>query len=122
MDRMQVEPKEAAPLPDFGALSKNMAQFAEEAGKATAAYMRPLEERRVNPGLSDEVGDVVKTLGHVAESWLTDPQKAVEAQSRLGTQFVELWASTLKRMQGGEVEPVARPEAKDGRFQDPEWS
>jgi polyhydroxyalkanoate synthase len=122
MDRMQVEPKEAAPLPDFGALSKNMAQFVEEAGKATAAYMRPIEERRVSPGLSAEVGDVVKTLGHVAESWLSDPQKVVEAQSRLGTQFLELWASTLKRMQGGEAEPVAKPEPKDGRFQDPEWS
>jgi polyhydroxyalkanoate synthase len=99
-----------------------MAQFVEEAGKATAAYMRPIEERRVSPGLSAEVGDVVKTLGHVAESWLSDPQKVVEAQSRLGTQFLELWASTLKRMQGGEAEPVAKPEPKDGRFQDPEWS
>ncbi|HZW47360.1 MAG TPA: class I poly(R)-hydroxyalkanoic acid synthase, partial [Microvirga sp.] len=69
-----------------------------------------------------EVGDVVKTLGHVAESWLIDPQKAIEAQTRLGSQFMNLWATTLKRMQGEEVEPVAKPEPKDGRFQDPDWS
>jgi polyhydroxyalkanoate synthase len=122
MDRMQVEPTGAPSLPDFQALSKNMAQFLEEAGKATAAYVKPLEERRANPGLADEVSDVVKTLGQVAESWLIDPQKAVEAQSRLGTQFFDLWASTLKRVQGEQVEPVAKPEPKDGRFQDPEWS
>ena len=122
MDRLQVETAQATPMPDFDELSRNMARFVEHAGKATAAYIRPLEERRANTGMADEVGEVVKTLGHVAESWLVDPQKALEAQGRLGTQFMSLWATTLKRMQGEEVEPVAKPEPKDGRFQDPDWS
>jgi polyhydroxyalkanoate synthase len=66
--------------------------------------------------------EVVKTLGQVAQAWFTDPQKAMEAQSRLGTQFVELWGATLKRMQGEQADPVAKPEQKDSRFADPEWS
>jgi polyhydroxyalkanoate synthase len=110
------------PIPDFEALSRNMAMLVEEAGKATAAYLKPLEERRANTGLADEVGDMVKTLGVVAENWLIDPQRAIEAQSRLGTSFVNLWATTLKRMQGEEAPPVAVPDPKDNRFKDPEWS
>ncbi|MBM6579965.1 class I poly(R)-hydroxyalkanoic acid synthase [Microvirga sp. BT689] len=53
---------------------------------------------------------------------MTDPQKSLEAQSRLGTQFLSLWASTLRRAQGEPAEPVAEPEPKDNRFKDPEWS
>ncbi|HEY8382544.1 MAG TPA: class I poly(R)-hydroxyalkanoic acid synthase [Microvirga sp.] len=121
MDRPQNEVMTPA-VPNFEELSRNMARFVEEAGKATAAYIKPLEQKQANPGLATEVGEVVKTLGNVAESWLTDPQKAVEAQTRLGSQFFELWASTLKRVQGEPVEPVAKPEAKDSRFLDPEWS
>jgi polyhydroxyalkanoate synthase subunit PhaC len=122
---MQQTPGEAQarlPIPNFEELSRNMAALVEEAGKATAAYIRPLEERRANTGLADEVGEVVKTLGTVAEYWLIDPQKAIEAQSRLGSTFLELWAATLKRMQGEPAEPVAAPDPKDARFKDPEWS
>ena len=109
-------------VPDFGALSQNMARFVEEASRATAAYLKPIETRTANSGLGDGVSEVVKTLGQVAEKWMVDPQKAVEAQSRLGTQFMDLWATTLKRMQGEEPAPVVAPAPQDKRFQDPEWS
>jgi polyhydroxyalkanoate synthase len=109
-------------LPDFAALSENMTKFVQTAGRATAAYLKPIEERQANPGLADEVGEIVKTLGQVAERWLIDPQRAVEAQSRLGSQFLDLWTSTLKRMQGEDAPPVVTPSPQDKRFQDPEWS
>src|SRR3954469_5243630 len=111
-----------APAPDFEALSRNMAQLVEEAGKAAAAYVRPLEERRAKPALAEDVGDMVRTFGQIAEHWLLDPQKAIQAQSQLGMKFMDLWVSTLKRMQGEEPKPVAQPEPKDNRFRDPEWS
>src|SRR3954453_19065511 len=111
-----------APTPDFEALSRNMAQLVEEAGKAAAAYVRPLEERRAKPALAEDVGDMVRTFGQIAEHWLLDPQKAIQAQSQLGMKFMDLWVSTLKRMQGEEPKPVAQPEPKDNRFRDPEWS
>jgi polyhydroxyalkanoate synthase subunit PhaC len=111
-----------APIPNVEELSRNMALWVEEAGKATAAYLKPIEERRVAPGNADEMSDMVKTLGRLAETWLIDPQRAIEAQSRLGTQFLELWASTLRRFQGEPAPPVAAPEPKDSRFKDPDWS
>ncbi|MET0531336.1 MAG: class I poly(R)-hydroxyalkanoic acid synthase, partial [Microvirga sp.] len=112
----------SASSPDFEELSRNMARFIEGATKATAAYLKPLEERQAHPEVSNDASEAFKTLGRVAEAWMTDPQKAMEAQTRLGSQFFTLWASTLKRAQGEDTEPVAEPEPKDGRFKDPEWS
>src|SRR3954470_14082204 len=111
----------ATPAPDFEALSRNMALFIEKAGMATAAYLKPVGDGQP-PAFTNEVAEVVRILGSVAEVWMTDPQKAMVAQSRLGGQFLDLWASTLRRAQGEAAEPVARPEPKDGRFQDTEWS
>ena len=122
MDKAPKEATEGQTVPNFEELSRNMARFVEETGKATAAYLKPLEQRQANPGFADEVGEVVKTLGHVAESWLVDPQRAIEAQGRLGTQFFDLWGRTMQRVQGDATDPVARPEPKDSRFKDPEWS
>jgi polyhydroxyalkanoate synthase subunit PhaC len=122
MDKAPHDEAAKLPVPDFEALSRNMARFVEEAGKATAAYLKPIEERRANTGLADEVGDIVKTLGQVADDWLRDPQKVIEAQSRLATGFLSLWAGTFRRMQGEEAQPVAVPDPKDNRFRDPEWS
>ena len=53
---------------------------------------------------------------------MRDPQKAIEAQGRLATDFLSLWIGTLKRLQGDEAQPVAVPDPKDNRFRDPEWS
>ncbi|HEV2558812.1 MAG TPA: class I poly(R)-hydroxyalkanoic acid synthase [Microvirga sp.] len=121
MDQGQGDIK-AADLPDFEALSRNVARFVEEAGKATAAYLKPLEQQPAASTNGEEIAQMVRTLGTVAERWLVDPQKTLEAQTKLGTQFFQLWASSLQRVQGATVAPVAAPEPKDSRFADPQWS
>jgi polyhydroxyalkanoate synthase len=122
MDKPYGEEKTRSSTPDFEELSRNMARFFEGASKATAAYLKPMEERGSPPEISNDATDAIKTLGRVAETWMGDPQKSLEAQTRLGSQFLNLWASTLKKAQGEPVEPVAEPEPKDSRFKDPEWS
>ncbi|HEX2136409.1 MAG TPA: class I poly(R)-hydroxyalkanoic acid synthase [Microvirga sp.] len=122
MDRPKSIGEISTRAPDVEELSRNMARLVEEAGKAAAAYLKPLDGNGAGNGRAEEVAQVVRTLGQVAESWLSDPQKTFEAQTRLGTKFLDLWASTLRRAQGEPVEPVARPEPKDARFADPEWS
>ncbi len=107
---------------DVEEFSRNLARLIEEGGRAFAAYLKPREEGRNDSALADEIGEVVKTLGHVAEYWLEDPQRAVAVQSRLGKAYLELWASAAKRLAGEPVPPVAAPEASDKRFADPEWS
>jgi polyhydroxyalkanoate synthase len=108
--------------PDFEVLSRNMALLVEEAGKATSAYLKPLEEGPGDKSTAVEVEDAVKSIGVVAENWLADPQRALAAQSRLAASFLELWGMTLRRLQGEAVPPVAAPDPKDNRFKDPEWS
>ncbi|WP_230532761.1 PHA/PHB synthase family protein [Microvirga roseola] len=122
MDKPYGEEKDRSSAPDFEELSRNVARLIEGASQATAAYLKPLQEQQIPPGLSNDAAEIVKSLGRVAETWMKDPQKSFEAQSRLGTDFIHLWSSTLMRAQGQATEPVAKPEPKDNRFQDPEWS
>ena len=122
---MSSEPKgpvTPGPLPDFEAIATNTARLMEEMGHATAASLKPIEEGRAKPGMSDEVSDIVKTLGQVVEHVAADPQRLVVAQTSLTIGFLDLWSRTLKRYQGETVSPAAVPDASDKRFIDPDWS
>jgi polyhydroxyalkanoate synthase len=106
---------------DVEILARNLAHVIEQGGKAMAAYLKPREEGRVD-GEYTEFIDVVKTLGHLAEYWLKDPQRALDLQLKLSTSYLDLWASAVKRMAGEKTQPVVAPDPRDKRFSDPEWS
>jgi polyhydroxyalkanoate synthase len=122
----------SAPKPDDGPVkagtldvetfARNLARMIEEGGKALSAYMKPREEGKIKGELAEDVADVVKTVGHVAEYWLSDPKRAVELQTSLGRAYLDLWANTVKRMAGEPAPASAAPDAKDKRFADPDWS
>lgn len=129
-----VAPKAAAPAPepagddpfrfqamDVERLSSNIARMVELGGKALAAYLKPREAGAHPADSPDGVADVAKTLGHVAEFWLKDPQRAIAAQTEIATRYMDLWAQSLKSMAGEPAEPVARPDPRDARFKDPQW-
>jgi polyhydroxyalkanoate synthase len=122
------EQKATPPIPttigtlDIEQFSRNLARLVEEGGRALAAYLKPREEGRGDNELADEVTEVVKTLGEVAEYWLSDPQRTVELQTRLGKAYLDLWASAVRRLAGEPAAPVATPAPGDKRFADPEWS
>jgi polyhydroxyalkanoate synthase len=107
---------------DYEALGRNLARIIEEGGKALAAYMKPREEGKIKREFADEVADVVKTIGQVAEYWLADPQRSVELQNSLSRSYLDLWANTVKRISGEPAAPVIVPDPKDKRFSDPEWT
>ena len=64
----------------------------------------------------------MKSLGRIAEYWLSDPRRALEVQTSLGRAYLDLWAGAVKRMAGEQTPPVVSPDPKDKRFADPEWS
>jgi polyhydroxyalkanoate synthase len=113
---------EPAKTVDVEALARNIARMVEEGGKALAAYMKPREAGALKDGGSEEIVDVVKTLGQVAEYWLTDPERAVALQASLGKAYLDLWSTAAKRLAGESVEPVVATDPRDKRFADPEWS
>jgi polyhydroxyalkanoate synthase subunit PhaC len=102
--------------------SHNLARLVEEGGRALAAYLKPREDGHDNRELAEEMNEVVKTLGQVAQYWMADPQRTLELQARLGKAYLDLWASATKRLAGEAPPPVATPAANDKRFIDPEWT
>ena len=116
------KPVAGLPIPNYEALASNTARLMEELGHATAASLKPIEEGRAKAGISDEVSDVMKTLGQVVENIASDPQRLVMAQTALTKGFLDLWANNLRRTQGETVTPIAEPDATDKRFRDPEWT
>ncbi len=125
MNQAVKEPdQESAPLraADIEAFAVNAARLVEEGGKALAAYMKPREEGKIKAELAEDVTEAVKSIGQVAEYWLSDPKRALELQTSLGRAYLDLWAGAVKRMAGEPSEPVVAADPKDKRFADPEWS
>ncbi len=60
-------------------------KLVEESSRLQAAYLKPLETGKVPTTGADEMQEVVRTLGRVAERWWSDPEKLMEAQRRFTT-------------------------------------
>ena len=108
------------PMPNVEALARNMASAYEHAFKVLAAYMRPRESGASKTTAADEFGEMVRSLGHVAEYYMADPKRAIDAQAALTNQFITLWAATLQRFQG-QSRSAADSARPDKRFADAEW-
>jgi polyhydroxyalkanoate synthase len=121
MDKSTTEPAKVGDV-DIEVLAHNVARLVEEGGKALAAYMKPREEGKIKGDLAGDITDAVKSVGRVAEYWMSDPHRAHELQTSLGRAYLDLWAAAVKRMAGEQTEPVAAPDPRDKRFADPEWS
>src|SRR5512139_413804 len=121
MDKSTTGPAKVGDV-DIEVLAHNVARLVEEGGKALAAYMKPREEGKIKGDLAGDITDAVKSVGRVAEYWMSDPHRAHELQTSLGRAYLDLWAAAVKRMAGEQTEPVAAPDPRDKRFADPEWS
>jgi polyhydroxyalkanoate synthase subunit PhaC len=121
MDKSTTDPAKVGDV-DIETLSRNLARLIEEGGKALAAYLKPREEGKIKSEFTEGLTDAVKTVGRVAEYWMSDPQRALELQTSLGRASLDLWAGAVKRMAGEQSEPAVAPDPKDKRFSDPEWS
>jgi len=112
----------AAQVPNFERMAENLALAMEHGGKALAAMVRPIEEgKSKSTTFSDDIADAMKTFGHVAEYWLSDPRRTIEAQSSLSSQFLGLWSNTLRRLSGEEATPYVPIDPRDKRFAAPDW-
>ena len=72
----------------------------EQGGRALAAYLQPRETGEIKSSIADDVREMIKSIGQVAQYYMAEPQRAFEAQAALTTRMVALWASTLQRLQG----------------------
>ncbi|MCO6385854.1 alpha/beta hydrolase [Aliihoeflea sp. 40Bstr573] len=115
---------QAAGIEDY--LVKNPEEFAanvshmmEEAGKVAAAWSGPREAGEVRDTVAEPMADMVKTFSRLTEYWLSDPSRALEAQTRLYSGYMEAWTRSMAKLADPDAPLPA--EAPDKRFQDPDW-
>jgi polyhydroxyalkanoate synthase subunit PhaC len=100
----------------------NIARMIEQAGKAASAWAEPREKGEVRDSVAEPMADMVKTFSKLTEYWLSDPSRALEAQTRLFSGYLDVWSKSLHRVAAGEdVEDSVKTDRGDKRFQDPEW-
>src|SRR6201992_3160388 len=106
---------------DPEAFAMNLAKAMESSGQALAAYLKTRENAEAKDKPPNELGEVIKTFTSVAEYWLSDKERAGELQMKMGKAYLDLWASSMRRMAGEEAKPAIEPSPRDKRFRDPEW-
>jgi len=101
----------------------NLARMVEQAGKAAAAWAEPREKGEVRDTVAEPVADMVKTFSKLTEYWLSDPKRALDAQTRLFAGYMQVWSNSIRKLgaEGGTDAEAVRPDKGDKRFQDPEW-
>jgi polyhydroxyalkanoate synthase len=105
---------------DPDAFAVNMARMVEQAGHAASEWVKPREAGQKADAVAEPVADMVKTFSKVTEYWLSDPSRALEAQTRLFSRYMGVWSNSLRKISGEEV--GEEPGAKDKRFADEDWS
>jgi polyhydroxyalkanoate synthase len=109
-------------IADPETFGRNMLRLMEEGQRALQGLLERADPKNGPYGAAAEMTDAAKLFSEVAQPWLTNPARLVEAQGALFGSYVQLVSSTARRAMGGEALPVAEPEAGDNRFNDPEWS
>ena len=109
------------PIPNAEALARNIGQAVEQGGEVLAAYLRPRETGEIKMKLADDGGEMIRSIGQLGQYYMAHPLKALEAQTALTMNFINLWASTLQRFLGAPAALVATPDRQDKRFSDAEW-
>ncbi|QDY99194.1 class I poly(R)-hydroxyalkanoic acid synthase [Nitratireductor mangrovi] len=101
--------------------ARNLAHMIENAGKAASAWVTPRERGEVRDSVAEPMADMVKTFSKLSEYWLSDPARALEAQTKLFAGYMSVWSNAIGKMSGERRDPGFEPERGDKRFQDPEW-
>ena len=100
---------------------RNMVRLMEDGGRVFAGLMQRADSKGGSYSQASEMSAAGKLLGEVAQQWMADPARAVEAQRALASRYVDVWTGAWQRAVGQPAEPVAKPSAGDSRFRDPEW-
>jgi polyhydroxyalkanoate synthase len=101
---------------------RNMLLLWAEGGKAMATMLERADSKNGPYSAATEMTEASRVMSEVARQWMSDPARTLEAQSDLVRGYMDVWTSTMSRMLGQQADPVAKPEAGDARFRDPEWS
>jgi len=104
---------------DPAELANLYADIALKSGRLLTQYL----ERGKNgglPGLNDELG-IAQAFFQAWGQLLADPFKLAEAQMRFWQDSMALWQTSMLKLMGQEVQPVAEAPQGDRRFKHQDW-
>ena len=109
-------------LTDPVQLAQNLARVFEHAAQiARQIAERPELAKRQAETQVTPIDQVTKTLGAVAQAYMAEPQKLMEAQTQLWNSYSQLWQNAWAKALGTTTEPMASPARNDKRFKDKDW-
>ncbi|MEP7174107.1 MAG: class I poly(R)-hydroxyalkanoic acid synthase, partial [Aestuariivirga sp.] len=109
-------------LTDPVQLAQNLARVFEQlAHIARQVAERPELAKKQAETQVTPIDQVTKTLGAVAQAYLAEPQKLMEAQTQLWNSYSQLWQNAWAKVLGTATEPMASPARNDKRFKDRDW-
>ncbi len=109
-------------LTDPVQLAQNLARVFEQlAHIARQVAERPELAKKQAETQVTPIDQVTKTLGAVAQAYLVEPQKLMEAQTQLWNSYSQLWQNAWAKVLGTPTEPMASPARNDKRFKDRDW-
>ncbi|MDQ1185904.1 class I poly(R)-hydroxyalkanoic acid synthase [Agrobacterium cavarae] len=113
-------------LRDPQAFAMNIARAVENLGKAASEWLAPRERGEIPRTSTSPMSDVFQTLSDVAEYWMAEPQRSVEAQTHLLSNYFDIWQESLLRLseqqgKAGEKKPQAGAKSGHKRFADNDW-
>ncbi|WP_425418274.1 PHA/PHB synthase family protein [Oricola indica] len=118
VDRTSID---AYVIKDPEAFARNLAQVIEAAGHAASAWIGPRESGEHTDSVAEPMTDVVKTFSKVSEYWLSEPQRAIEAQTRLFSAYMDIWSNSIRRLGDTDLAEAVEPDRGDRRFSDVDW-
>ena len=117
-----LEAIDAYVIKDPEAFARNLARMVQAAGQAAAEWVGPRERGEARDTVSEPAAEMAKTFSKVTEYWLSDPQRALEAQTRLFSGYMNIWANSIKRMGDPSLAEAVPSAPRDKRFADEDWT
>jgi polyhydroxyalkanoate synthase len=115
---------EAYAIKDPQSLMMNAARALENLGRAASEWLGPRERGEATDDLfAGPIGDFIKTMSALAEYWMSDPKRSLEAQTLLMSSYFEIWMRSLQKAgtdeeKSGQADRAAN---SDRRFADEDW-
>jgi polyhydroxyalkanoate synthase len=109
-------------IADPEAFGRNVLLLMEEGTRALQGLIERAQGAAGSYPKGSEWAEAAKLLSDIAQPWMADPAKLVEAQGVLLTSYMQLMSNAAQRAVGGTITPVVEPEPGDNRFADPAWS
>ncbi|WP_312806294.1 PHA/PHB synthase family protein [Agrobacterium cavarae] len=113
-------------LRDPQAFAMNIARAVENLGKAASEWLAPRERGEIPQTSPTPMSDVFQTLSDVAEYWMAEPQRSVEAQTHLLSNYFAIWQESVMRLseqqtKAGAEKPKTETRSANKRFADSDW-